>query len=289
MIELEDFKTVLAVVETGGVLKAAEVLHRVPSAVSMRIQNLENRLNTKLFEKQGRNIFPTSQALSLAEDARKILAQVQVAESKITKDRPGGIFRLGATDSLAGTRLSIPISRLLKRYPEIDFELKVASSEEIAEGILQRRLDAGILITEGRDERFSQTSLFREKLVIIAEKGSAPIKAASDIVGKTILAFNVTNTYHDRCLEWFLRAGMTPRRIIELPSYSAIIGSVRAGLGVAVVPLHWLEHFKCLDMVSVHDLPQSLAYVQVDFVHLKQNTSPNLKAMRAVLKEMRTD
>lgn len=92
MIELEDFKTVLAVVETGGVLKAAEVLHRVPSAVSMRIQNLENRLNTKLFEKQGRNIFPTSQALSLAEDARKILAQVQVAESKITKDRPGGNF-----------------------------------------------------------------------------------------------------------------------------------------------------------------------------------------------------
>ena len=153
-------------------------------------KNLENRLNTKLFEKQGRNIFPTSQALSLAEDARKILAQVQVAESKITKDRPGGIFRLGATDSLAGTRLSIPISRLLKRYPEIDFELKVASSEEIAEGILQRRLDAGILITEGRDERFSQTSLFREKLVIIAEKGSAPIKAASDIVGKTILAFH---------------------------------------------------------------------------------------------------
>ena len=150
-------------------------------------------------------------------------------------------------------------------------------------------MDAGILITEGRDERFSQTSLFREKLVIIAEKGSAPIKAASDIVGKTILAFHVTNTYHDRCLEWFLRAGMTPRRIIELPSYSAIIGSVRAGLGVAVVPLHWLEHFKCLDMVSVHDLPQSLAYVQVDFVHLKQNTSPNLKAMRAVLKEMRTD
>lgn len=64
MIELEDFKTVLAVVETGGVLKAAEVLHRVPSAVSMRIQNLENRLNTKLFEKQGRNIFLTSQALS---------------------------------------------------------------------------------------------------------------------------------------------------------------------------------------------------------------------------------
>ena len=131
MIELEDFKTVLAVVETGGVLKAAEVLHRVPSAVSMRIQNLENRLNTKLFEKQGRNIFPTSQALSLAEDARKILAQVQVAESKITKDRPGGIFRLGATDSLAGTRLSIPISRLLKRYPEIDFELKVASTKQL--------------------------------------------------------------------------------------------------------------------------------------------------------------
>lgn len=285
MIDIEDFRTVLAVVETGGVLKAADVLHRVPSAVSMRIQNLESRLNTRLFEKQGRKITPTAQALSLAEDARKILAQVQIAESKITKEQPGGLFRLGATDSLTGTRLSVPISRLLKQYPNIDFELKVASSERIAEAILRGKLDAGILVTNGWDDRFSQTSLFQEKLVIIAEKESAPIEAASDVANRTVLAFNVKNSYHDRYLEWFHRAALTPSRVIELSSYSAIIGAVRAGLGIAVMPLHWLEHFKCLDMVSVHELPPSLAHVQVDFVHLRQNNSPNLQVFRSILKE----
>ena len=44
MIELEDFRTVVAVVDSGGINKAAQLLHRVPSALSMRLQNLENRL-----------------------------------------------------------------------------------------------------------------------------------------------------------------------------------------------------------------------------------------------------
>ena len=160
MIDLDDLRTVLAVVETGGVIKAAQSLHRVPSAVSMRLQNLENRLSVTLFEKHGRQLSPISHALALAEDARKILSLVRETESKIIDEEPHGVLRFGATDHLVGTRLSRPISKLLKHYPKIDLSLKVAPSERIKEAILCRELDAGVVLHSKGDGRLTSIPLF---------------------------------------------------------------------------------------------------------------------------------
>lgn len=288
MIELEDFRTVVAVVDSGGINKAAQLLHRVPSALSMRIQNLENRLGITLFEKQGRNIIPTAYALELADDGRKILASVRTAESRLVKRLPGGLLRLGATDSLAGTRLAGPISELIHRYPSIKLELKVGSSEQISKSILDREIDAGLMITHAYHDEFRTVALFPEKLVLIASKTHRPVLTPKDIEHDTVFAFHIAGTHHDQCLEWFHEAGMTPARVIELPSYSAILGTVAAGLGVSVVPLHWIEYFHCIDTVSVHQLPRALSEVRVDFVHLKHTQSPNLKALESILLELKT-
>ena len=46
---------------------------------------------------------------------------------------------------------------------------------------------------------------------------------------------------------------------------------------------YWLEEFNCFDMVSVHPLPKSLAFVQVDLMYLRAENSPNIKALKEVL------
>ena len=281
MIDLDDLRTVLAVVEAGGVIKAAQSLHRVPSAVSMRLQNLENRLSVTLFEKRGRQLSPTSHALALAEDARKILSLVRETESKITNEEPHGVLRFGATDHLVGTRLSRPISKLLKHYPKIDLSLKVAPSERIKEAILCRELDAGVVLHSKGDGRLTSIPLFREKLVVITPKNRFVLK--EELSTQTALVFHTTGQYYSRCLEWFDYMGTMPARIIELQSYSAIVGSVAGGLGLAIVPFYWLKQFNCFDMVSVHPLPKSLAFVQVDLMYLRAENSPNIKALKEVL------
>lgn len=77
--------------------------------------------------------------------------------------------------------------------------------------------------------------------------------------------------------------GTMPARIVELQSYSAIVGSVAGGLGFAIVPFYWLEQFNCFDMVSVYPLPKSLAFIQVDLMYLRAENSPNIKALKEVL------
>ena len=108
MIELEDFRTVVAVVDSGGINKAAQLLHRVPSALSMRLQNLENRLGITLFEKQGRNIIPTAYALELAEDGRKILSSVRTAES--ASEFPAARFALRSSSAGSCSGISTGLS-----------------------------------------------------------------------------------------------------------------------------------------------------------------------------------
>ena len=63
----------LAVLEEGSVTAAAERLAVTQSAVSHALQRLREIVRDPLFVKSGRGIVPTSHALALAEDARRLL------------------------------------------------------------------------------------------------------------------------------------------------------------------------------------------------------------------------
>lgn len=64
-ISLEQWRALIAVVDTGSYAKAAETLHKTQSAVTYAVQKIESMLNVKAFEIQGRKaiITPTGQLL----------------------------------------------------------------------------------------------------------------------------------------------------------------------------------------------------------------------------------
>ncbi|MEC4747202.1 LysR family transcriptional regulator [Methylomicrobium sp. Wu6] len=75
-ITLEQWRSLIAVVDAGGYAQAAEILHKSQSAVSYAVQKIESQLNVKAFEIQGRKaiLTPTGQmlyrrALALVEEA----------------------------------------------------------------------------------------------------------------------------------------------------------------------------------------------------------------------------
>ena len=73
VVELQIFKTVA---EQGGVHKAAAALHRVPSNITTRVKQLEERLGTKLFHRQGRRLVLSSEGkvlLGYAEDRKSVV------------------------------------------------------------------------------------------------------------------------------------------------------------------------------------------------------------------------
>src|SRR3977135_2104166 len=70
LLDSEQLKTFIAIVETGSFTRAAEVVHKTQSAVSMQMKRLEERLGKAIFARDGR-------ASKLTEDGERLLDYAQ--------------------------------------------------------------------------------------------------------------------------------------------------------------------------------------------------------------------
>lgn len=79
-VTLEQWRALLAVIDAGGYAKAAEMLNKSQSAVSYAIAQLEQALNVKVFNIQGRKAVPTPGGEQLYRRAKLLLEQAERLE-----------------------------------------------------------------------------------------------------------------------------------------------------------------------------------------------------------------
>ena len=72
LIDVDQLRTFIAIVETGSFTKAADVVHKTQSAVSMQMKRLEERLDRAIFARDGRASKLTEDGERLLEYARQI-------------------------------------------------------------------------------------------------------------------------------------------------------------------------------------------------------------------------
>ena len=73
MLDTDQLRSFLAIVDSGSFTRAAERVHKTQSAVSMHIRRLEEQLGCALFVKQGRGARLTAEGESLIDYARRIM------------------------------------------------------------------------------------------------------------------------------------------------------------------------------------------------------------------------
>src|SRR5260370_31682837 len=101
LVELKIFKTVA---EQGGITKAATALHRVQSNVTTRVKQLEERLGTKLFHRQGRRLVLSSEGKVLPAHAERLLPLSADTPPAPTRPRPPGLSKPPTLSSPPATR-----------------------------------------------------------------------------------------------------------------------------------------------------------------------------------------
>src|SRR5438046_1652211 len=103
LLDLESLDIFRTVVHEGGVIRAARKLNRVPSNITTRVKQLEQRLGVALFQRRGRTLVPTAQGQSLLAYAQRLLQLADEAENEMTAGQLQGSFRLGSLESTAGS------------------------------------------------------------------------------------------------------------------------------------------------------------------------------------------
>jgi DNA-binding transcriptional LysR family regulator len=284
-MELADLQIFRTVVHAGGIVRAAELLHRAQSSVTARIQLLEEKLGVALFLREGRRMQLAPAGRILVGYADRLLELAREASSAVKADRPSGVLRLGAMESTAAVRLPEPLGRFHERHPEVALDLYSGDPRDLMHRVLNSELDAALVADPVSDRRLATLAIYDEELVIVAEATHAAISSPRDVPSKTILAFHHGCPHRKRLEEWFARSGVLPERIVEVGSYHLILGCVAIGMGIALVPLSVLDTYAEKARIGVHKLPAKFGRAKTSLVWRREAPQAKVVALSSILLE----
>ncbi|MEP7157567.1 MAG: LysR family transcriptional regulator [Betaproteobacteria bacterium] len=114
-------------VELGGFSAAARDLDLTPSALSKLVTRLEDRLGVRLMNRTTRKLALTAEGDAYFASAKRILADIEEAESEVTRfsDSPKGLLRINVGTAFGMHQLAPALPRFLERFPDIELDITV--------------------------------------------------------------------------------------------------------------------------------------------------------------------
>jgi len=127
-IPLNALRTFEAVASRLSFSKGAEALHVTPAAVSSQIRALEDRLDQKLFHRQGRNVTLTVAGRRLLPGVQRGLQELNQAVRLIEQDRSDGVLTVSTMPSFMQRWLAHRLAEFYKAHPEIDLRINASNA-----------------------------------------------------------------------------------------------------------------------------------------------------------------
>ena len=223
-IDTELLRTFVAIADNGGFTRAAEVVNRTQSAVSMQMKRLEEDvLQRTVFERDGRQVRLTAEGQILLGYARRILKLHGEVMNTLRQPHMVGSVRIGTPDDYVMRYLPGILSRFAQAYPLVQVEVHCDSSAQL----LQRQdLDLTIVTRKPGDD--IGEFLRQERFVWAEAIGFSPHE-------QTPLPLAMFNS-DCFCRAWACNAldamGREYRVAYTSPSLSALMAVVSAGLAL---------------------------------------------------------
>ena len=234
-LDLDQLQTFCSIADCKSFTQAAKRVFKTQSAVSMQIKRLEERLDVKLFIREGRNIKLTPEGETLYALARRMLRiNAEIIDLFSQGDLAGNI-RFGVPDDYAVRLLPIVLSSFQRTHPKITVDVRCLASEDLLAGMNEGKFDL-IVFSQGTMDEFGE--LFRtEKMHWVASKNSEALK--NDIL--PIASGPQTCLWRSNAIEGLNRAGLDYRIAYTSSDATSISSAVLAGLAVGFLPQSALQ------------------------------------------------
>jgi DNA-binding transcriptional LysR family regulator len=280
-----DLQVFKSVVEEGGVIRAASKLHRVPSAVTTRIKQLEASIGVKLFHRDRQRLHLSPAGELLLDYADRLIRLSAEARDVVSGTMPRGVLRLGALESTTASRLPPILADFHARYGDVRLELVTGTNDVLLKQLAERQLDAAFIAEPPPLPAFDYVPVFSERLTLISSPDHPVIRRASDVDGASLIAFPEGCAYRRVLQRWLGRDSLVTYRVLELASYHAIVACVTAGAGIALMPesvLDAIPHAK----VRRHAIPRAQAQITTPLVWRRGELSPSVLALRTLVADL---
>ncbi len=142
---IADFQAALTVSESGTFRAASEALGMSASALSRQIAALEARLGTRLFDRDTRNVTPTTSGLAFAKLAERMIntSMDVMSEFDAHLSASNGRLTIAGLPSVTAGLLPDLLASFTLAHPDIDLRIVDALSGSVVEAIETGRADIG--------------------------------------------------------------------------------------------------------------------------------------------------
>ncbi len=241
-IEFRHLKTIKAIHDTGGLARAAEVLHITQSALSHQVKGLEEQVGVELFVRRSKPLKLSSAGMRLLKLAEKILPEIADLEDEFRGLRQGKTGRLHiAIECHACFEWLFPVlEEFRKAWPDVDVDIRPGLAFGALPALQKEEVDLVVSSDPERLDGVSFHPLFDYHPVFVAS-AQHPLAAkdwveAEDFRDETLITYPVDRSRLDVFTEMLTPAKVEPRAIRQVELTAVILLLVASNRGVAVLP-----------------------------------------------------
>jgi DNA-binding transcriptional LysR family regulator len=142
---LRQLAVFVAVAQEGTVTRASERVQLTQSAASMALADLEDALDSPLFDRQGKRLQLNDLGRYLLPQAMDILGRCDAFEQAARGQHQSIDLRLGSTLTISDYLMPDIMAGFLGQEPQAQLQLQVGNTRQIIEAVQQFQLDLGLI------------------------------------------------------------------------------------------------------------------------------------------------
>ncbi|MEN9890338.1 MAG: HTH-type transcriptional activator CmpR [Pseudomonadota bacterium] len=230
-----------AVMRTGQLTRAAELLHSSQPTLSRELARLEQVLGFALFERLKGRLRPTVRALALLQEVEASFVGLEriAATALALRGHALGRLELAALPALTQVLLPEALARLARDEPEAAVTITPLESPALESGLSDQRHDLGLSEQREAPVACQLRPLLVADEVAVLPPGHAlaarPVLAPEDLAGQPFISLAPADAYRQQIDAMFTARGIARHLRLESPSAASVCALVRQGLGLAIV------------------------------------------------------
>lgn len=241
-MEIRQLISFVKIVQMKSFSRAAEDLGYSQSALTVQIRLLEQELNTRLFDRVGKQIALTGQGQRFLTYAQTILHEVNRAKLSLAEE--GELtdpLHIGTIESLCFSRLPPILHYFQKHHPKVTIRITTGSPEELMEMMEKNRLDLIYILDEPRYHNHWNKVMERKEEIVFVTSPESLLNTEKDLQVETLLKEPFFLTEKDanyrRALDQFLASkNMVVTPALEVSNTEFIIQMLRQNRGISFLP-----------------------------------------------------
>lgn len=237
-MDLDQLHTFLEIVRLKSFSKAAQTCYRTQPAISAQVRQLEQELNTTLFERLGTRIALTTAGKIFSEYAEQILELRKRAQDTINElDRvPRGELVIAANEATCIYVLPLVFSEFKKRFPNVQLHVDRSYGSRVVTAVLDNLADFGITQLPVQEKKLQVVKIHSDEIKLLLPAGHALSHrdqvSCHDLESYPLL-LPKSGTTRSRLNDWLEPVENEINVSMELDSTEMIKQFVMAGLGLS--------------------------------------------------------